>query len=64
MAHIEEMEAEQSGGTAAGTSSVGPPTPSLAPSTPTGPQLGGGEGLGPGISTVPTPEELMRTLRR
>ncbi len=64
MAHIEEMEAEQSGGTAAGTSSVGPPAPSLSPSTPTGPQLGGGEGLGPGISTAPSPEELMRTLGR
>jgi len=65
--HIEEIEAEeaeQTGGTAAGQSSVGPPAPSLAPSTPTGPGVGGGEGLGPGISAVPTPEELMRTLGR
>jgi hypothetical protein len=64
MAHIEEMEAEASGGTAAGTSSVGPPAPSLAPSTPTGPRAGRGEGVGPGISTAPSPEELMRTLGR
>jgi ABC-type transporter Mla subunit MlaD len=64
MAHIEELEAEQSGGTAAGSSSVGPPTPSLAPSAPTGPQLGGREELGRGISAVPSPEELMRTLGR
>lgn len=62
--HIEEIEAEQSGGTAAGSSSVGQPPPSLAPSTPTGPQLGGGEELGPGISIVPSPDELMRTLGR
>jgi phospholipid/cholesterol/gamma-HCH transport system substrate-binding protein len=62
--HIEEMKAEKSGGTAAGSSSAGPPPPSLAPSTPTGPQLGGGEELGPAISTTPSPEELMRTLGR
>ena len=62
--HIEEIEAEQSGGTASSTTTVGPPAPSLAPSAPTGPQLGGGEDLGNGISTVPTPEELMRTLGR
>jgi ABC-type transporter Mla subunit MlaD len=62
--HIEEIEAEQSGGTAAGTSSVGPPAPSLSPSTPTGPRVGGQEELGPGISAVPSPEELMRTLGR
>ena len=36
--HIEEMEAEQSGGTASGSTAPGPPAPSLAPSTPTGPQ--------------------------
>ncbi|HEY7256790.1 MAG TPA: MlaD family protein [Solirubrobacterales bacterium] len=65
LAHIEEIEAEQSGGTAAGTSSVGPPAPSLAPSAaPTGPRLGGREELGRGISTVPSPGELMRTLGR
>ena len=61
--HIEEMEAEQTGGTASG-STVGPPAPSLAPSAPTSPQLGGGEDLGRGISAVPSPEELMRTLGR
>jgi hypothetical protein len=64
MAHIEEIEAEQSGGTGAGTSSVGPPAPSLAPSAPTGPRVGGREELGPGISAVPSPNELMRTLGR
>jgi phospholipid/cholesterol/gamma-HCH transport system substrate-binding protein len=64
MAHIEEIEAEQTGGTAAGSSSVGPPAPSLAPSTPTSPELGGSEGLGPGVSTLPSPEELMRTVGR
>jgi ABC-type transporter Mla subunit MlaD len=62
--HIEELEAEQSGGTAAGTSSVGPPAPSLAPSAPTGSETGGNEELSPGISTAPSPEELMRTLGR
>ncbi len=62
--HIEEMQAEQSGGTASGSTLPGLPAPSLAPSAPTGPQLGGGEGLDPGISAVPSPEELMRTLGR
>jgi hypothetical protein len=62
--HIEEMEAEKSGGTAAGTSAIGPPAPSLSPSKPTAPEVGGGEKLGPGISTAPTPKELMRTLGR
>jgi ABC-type transporter Mla subunit MlaD len=64
MAHIEEMEAEQSGGTAAGSSSVGPPAPSVSPSSPTGPQIGGRQELGPSVSTVPSPEELMRRLGR
>jgi ABC-type transporter Mla subunit MlaD len=63
-AHILEMEAEETGGTAATPSAAGPPAPSLAPSNPTGPEVEGGEELGEGISTVPTPDELMRTLGR
>jgi phospholipid/cholesterol/gamma-HCH transport system substrate-binding protein len=62
MRRIEEERAEASGGTAAGTSSVGPPPPTLAPSSPAGPELGGNEGLGPGVSTVPSPNDLMGML--